>query len=143
MTLLVNFVHCLMNKWSAMFGSQLYYHPQVTDSGKCAYSDWSLRRNCSHPLVQWLRKVLTRIHQSMCIFHTRLETEQDFKHCAPNSVRQWIKSERRVFLNCTFILFRTFVSDMNIYLDFCTIIFPPPSWKALTHHTSRSQSYSR
>jgi hypothetical protein len=60
---------------------------------------------------------LSRVHQSMCVFLTRLETEQDFKHCAPNYVRQWIKSERRVFLNCTFILFRTFVSDMNIYLD--------------------------
>lgn len=70
---------------------------------------------------------LSRIQQSMCVFHTRLETEQDFKHRAPDSVRQWTKSERRVFLNCTFILFRTFVSDMNIYLDFCTIIFPPPS----------------
>ena len=70
---------------------------------------------------------LSRVHQSMCIFHTRLETEQDLKHCAPNYVRQWIKSERRVFLNSTFILFHTFVSDMNIYLNFCTIICPPPS----------------
>jgi hypothetical protein len=66
-------------------------------------------------------------YKSMCIFHTRLETEQDFKHCALMYARQWIKSERRVFLNCTFILFHTLVSDMNVYLEFCTIIFPPPS----------------
>jgi hypothetical protein len=64
---------------------------------------------------------LYRVHQSMCVFHTSLETEQDFNPCAPNYVRQWIKSERRVFLSCTFILFHTFVSDMNVYLDFCTI----------------------
>jgi hypothetical protein len=74
---------------------------------------------------------LCRVHKSMCVFHTRLETEQDFKHCVPNYVRKWIKSERIVFLNCTFILFHTFVSDMKICLDFCPIIFPPPSWKSI------------
>lgn len=53
-----------------MFGSQLYFHPQVTNSGKCAYSGWCLRRNCSHPSVQWLRVALCPGSNRVCAFST-------------------------------------------------------------------------